>query len=182
MDIDRKVRPWDENAYTILQKTVEPLESTSLPTAPVSALDRVRGLDCANSDNMLASCDPYLPPPPEATSWRNSLEGARVEDPASRKALTSELKSLICESGDGALDILRGLLGGLRSTVDDLVMQRSITSDRLSHSRLFSAGSEAPELIDFIMSPACPISTSLSNVDRGELVGVKQWWIEHAAK
>jgi hypothetical protein len=182
MDIDRKVRPWDENAYKILQRTVEPLGSPPLPTAPVSTLDRIRCLDCPSSDNTLASCDPSFPPPPEAVAWRNLLESARVDDLVYSKALASQIKSLACTGDEEAIDVLRGTLGGLRNQFPDLILQHSITWERLTNSRLFATASEAPGLIDFIMSPACPVSASLSNVDRGELVGVKQWWVEHAAR
>ena len=69
-----------------------------------------------------------------------------------------------------------------RSTASELVLQRTFTSERLVHSRLFALGPEAPALIDFIMSPSCPVSASLTNVDRGELVGIKQAMVGNPAK
>jgi len=110
------------------------------------------------------------------------LESARVDDLVYSKALASQIKSLACTGDEEAIDVLRGTLGGLRNQFPDLILQHSITWERLTNSRLFATASEAPGLIDFIMSPACPVSASLSNVDRGELVGVKQWWVEHAAR
>ena len=123
-----------------------------------------------------------MPPPSEATEWRKSLEDARVDDAAYFKALASRLKSLVCTGDDEAIDILRGVLGGTRFTASDLVLQRTFTSERLVRSRLFALGPEAPALIDFIMNPSCPVSATLTNVDRGELVAIKQAMVGNPAK
>ena len=41
-------------------------------------------------------------------------------------------------------------------------------------SRLAATGPEAPGLIDFIMSPACPVSASLTDADKSRLLRIKQ--------
>ena len=132
----------------------------SLPAGDLrdKALDRIRSLDCANPDPTLASCDPSIPPPPEAAAWRKALEDARVDDAAYAKALAAELKTLVCSAGDDATYILRGLLRGAR----------------YHESRLEAAGVEAPALVDFIMSKDCPVSAALTDADKAELLRIRQ--------
>jgi hypothetical protein len=44
----------------------------------------------------------------------------------------------------------------------------------LNNSRLAATGAEAPALIDFIRSPACPVSAKLTDDDRAKLQKIKQ--------
>ena len=141
-----KVRPWNDKAYQDLRQMIESLP----PGAPRDqALDRIRSLDCANPDKTLASCDPSLPPPPEAAAWRKALEDARVDEAAYAKALAAELKTLVCSGDDDAAYVLRGL-GFQRPPC--------------------AAGPEAPALVDFIMSKDCPVSASLTDADKANLL------------
>jgi hypothetical protein len=120
-------------------------------------------LDCANPAPSLASCDPNVPPPPEAAAWRKALEAARVDDEVYAKALAGVLKGLICSGGDDAIYVARG--EGLQA-------------------RLFVAGAAAIDLIDDLTnkdSKDCSVSTVLTDADRAALLGIKQK-IEKAAK
>jgi hypothetical protein len=161
-------RLWDENAYQSFRKTIEAFPPGDLRD---QTLERIGRLDCVSPDEALASCDPpssWIPPltlPPEAAAWRNALEVARVEDPAYQQALATVLKELVCSGDDDAIYALRGQLPGTSGS------QR--VSDR-PHPRLAAAGPEAPALVDFIMSPACPVSGSLTDDDNARLVHVKK--------
>ena len=129
------------------------------------ALDHIRRLDCSNPDKALASCDRSVSPPPEAVAWENSLERARVDDPAYANALAAELKPLVCSGGDDAAYVLRGLL---------------------KNGRLAAAGPEAPGLVDDIMntdkSKECPVSASLTDDDKAKLLRIKQAAIDATQK
>jgi hypothetical protein len=88
-------------------------------------------------------------------------EGARssrFEDAAYGEALATELRSLVCESNDDAIYVLRGVMSG--NSFDD---------------RLSRAGREAPALVDFIMSMDCPVSASLTGDDKAKLQKIKQY-------
>ena len=126
------------------------------------SLDRISRLDCNNPDRTLASCDPSLPPPPEAAGWRRSLEDARVDEAAYAKALAAALKTLVCLGGGDAIDTLRGLV---LSTPEESF---------LPDAGFAAAGPEAPALVDFIMSKDCPVSASLTEADKARLLRIKQ--------
>jgi uncharacterized protein YjbI with pentapeptide repeats len=149
-----KVQPWNDDFYRHLREAIDSLSPNGRRD---QALDRIRSLDCANPDPTLASCDPTLPPPAEAASWRKALEDARVEDSAYAKVLAAALKRLVCSGEDNAADVLRGLL---------------------KNGRLRAAGQEAPALVDFIMSKDCPVSGSLTDAGKANLLRTKQKAIE----
>jgi uncharacterized protein YjbI with pentapeptide repeats len=164
-DSDRKVRPWNNEAYQHLRQVMESLPdnpylrqiiaSLSPSALRDQALDRIRRLDCANHDPTLASCDPgpSVLLPPEAARWRKSLEDARVAEPDYTKALGLVLKPLICAGGDDTAHVLHGIVW---------------------NGRLVGTGPEAPALIDFILSKDCPVSDSLSHADKALLLRIKQ--------
>jgi uncharacterized protein YjbI with pentapeptide repeats len=149
---------WNNKAYQDLGQMMESVPSGSLRD---HGLNRIRILDCANPDSTLASCDPAVPPPAEAAAWRNALEGARVDDAAYFAALATALKTLVCSGGDDAAYVLRGLQ---------------------SNGQLAAAGPEAPALIDFIMSKDCPVSASLTDADKANLLRIKQHVIKEAGQ
>ena len=128
----------------------------SLPAGALrdTALNRIRSLDCANPDPTLASCDPDPSLPPEAAAWRKALEDARVDDAAYAKALAAALKTLVCSGGDDAAYVLRGLLDEPAASPQTV--------------------REAPALVDFIMSKDCPVSASLTDADKANLLRIKQ--------
>ena len=139
---------WTDKAYQDLRKMME-----ALPTGILhdEALERIRRLDCANPDMTLASCDPSLPPPPEAAAQRNALEAAQAHGDAYTKALAKDLKGLICSGDDNAIYVVRGLLT----------------------SRTFSyVGFEMPTLVDFIVSKDCLVSASLTDADKAALLRI----------
>jgi uncharacterized protein YjbI with pentapeptide repeats len=148
--------PSDDEDYRNLRKTME-----SLPPGPLrdDSLERILRLDCANPDPTLSSCDPSRPPTREAAAWRKSLEDARVDDTVYAKALAQVLRKFVCAGDDDAPYVVRGLT---RSTFP-------------AHSiRLAAAGSEAPALVDFIMSKDCPVSASLTDADKARLLWIKR--------
>jgi uncharacterized protein YjbI with pentapeptide repeats len=151
-DGHNKVMPLNNKVYENLHQAIE-----SLPPGYVrnQALENIQGLDCANPDAALASCDPSVLPPPEAAAWRKSLEDARVDEPAYTKSLATSLNKLVCSGGDSAAFVL----GGIASPFSN---------------RLAAAGPDAPALIDFIMSKDCPVSTALTDSDRANLLQIKQ--------
>jgi uncharacterized protein YjbI with pentapeptide repeats len=158
-DAEGNVQPWNDKAYQDLRAMM-----TSLPPGRLraAALDRIRRLDCSNIDTALPSCIASRQPPTEADPWQNSLEYSRIQNAAYAKALALALKMLVCSGGDDVTYILRGLLRGLDG------------------SRLAHAGPEAPALIDFIMSQDCPVSASLTDADKANLLRIKQDAIEKA--
>ena len=141
---------WNDKAYQDLHKMME-----GLPTGVLhdEALERIRRLDCANPDTTLASCDPTPPPPPEAAAQRSALEAAQAHADAYPKALAKVLKGLICSRDDNAIYVVRGLL----------------TSRTFSYAAL-----TMPALVDFMMSKDCPVSASLTEVDKAGLRRTKQ--------
>jgi uncharacterized protein YjbI with pentapeptide repeats len=147
-DGDGKAQLWNDRAYQSLPRPKHPF-----PWRGGSVMDRISSLDCANPDPALASCDPSVPPPPEVAAWRKSLEDARVDDAAYAKALATELRMLVCSGGNDAAYVLRGLA---------------------SNHRLAATGSEAPTLVEAIMSKDCPVSASLTEADKARLLTIKQ--------
>jgi uncharacterized protein YjbI with pentapeptide repeats len=135
---------WNQDAYQDLRRMTE-----TLPKGDVrdDALDRIQTLD------------PSISPPPEVAVWRNSLEGARVDDAAYVKALAAELKTLVCSGREDALYVLRGLL---RHAFEEI------------GSPLRAAGPEAPALTDFLMSKDCPVAAMLTDADRAKLLDIKE--------
>jgi hypothetical protein len=150
------IHRWDEAAYQHLREMMASLPAGDLRN---QALDRIRSLNCASPDPTLASCDPpfsWIPPlvpPHEATDWRKSLEDAHDRDYAAyATTLAAELRSIVCSLGDNATYVLRGLM----------------------RERLGVTGPEAPALVDFILSKDCPVSASLTDADKANLLRIKQ--------
>jgi hypothetical protein len=135
------------------------------------AVDRIRSLDCAELDKTLASCDTSAPLPPEASAWRKSIEDAGVEYLPYVKALAAVAKTTICSGDDASPDVLRGMMRGISARAVPIIL-----------SRLESTGSEAPALIDFIMSKDCPVSASLTDADKADLLRIKQDAIKKAGQ
>ncbi len=153
-------QPWDDKAYQALRTTIESL----VPAGPSrdEALKRIQSLDCASSDEALASCDPKAwlaplrKPPPEAEAWRKALEVARDKDTDYAVALAKALKDLVCSGDKDAIHVLRG--GGFQAG-------------------LGAAGPAASDLIDDLTnkdSKDCPVSASLTDADRAKLLRIKQ--------
>jgi uncharacterized protein YjbI with pentapeptide repeats len=147
---EHPVQSWNEEAYQSLRRTIASLPLGRLRDA---ALDRVHNLDCANLDPTLASCDPSSPPPPEAIAWRKSLEDARVDKVANEQALSAVLQTLVCSGDPDATYVLRGLL---------------------ATERLKRAGSGTQALTQIIMSKDCPVSASLADTDKANLLQVER--------
>ena len=144
---------WTEETYKGLQQLMD-----SIPPGPSRdmANERIQRLDCAGHDLKLASCDFSANPPFEATAWRKSLEGARVDDQTYGKALAAQMKRLACSDGDADANILR-------SAAFDL--------------RLEDAGPPAIDLIHNLMNKDikdCAVSSALTDADRARLLRIKQ--------
>ena len=154
------VHPWNEQVYDELRRAIESVPA-GLPR--VQALESFRRADCGSSDPALASCDPSVPPPPEAAVWRKSLEDAKVNESSYAKALATTLKTLVCSGGDEAVFVLGGIASPLNNS-------------------LAAAGPEAPALIDFIMSKDCPVSAPLTDAVKADLLRIKQDAIKEAGQ
>ncbi len=121
-------------------------------------LANIGRLDCANPDKALAPCDPAAPPPP--TGIMGFQEAASDEEYS--KALAGTLKSIVCAGDDDF------------GYDDSIFVLRSISQwHDVLPSRLSDTGAEAPALIDFIVSPACPASAKLTEDDRAALLEIK---------
>ena len=135
-----------------LRKTMDAVPAGKLHDGALAKIDR---LDCANPDKALPPCGPAAPPPlPGVTDYLQ--EAASDEDYS--KALAEKLKSVVCARDDDSIFVLRGVS---REGVELI-------------SRLAATDFEAPGLIDFIMSPACPVSAALTNEDKAQLLRIKQ--------
>jgi uncharacterized protein YjbI with pentapeptide repeats len=145
-------RPWDETTYQNLRTTIEAIPAGERRDQALAEIGR---LDCANSDKALAPCDPTAPPAPPGIA---GLQAA-ASDNDYRKALAGTLKSIVCALDDDSIFVLRG------------VSRRGLLDPT---NRLGAAGAEAPALIDFIMSPACPVSAKLTDDDKATLQEIKQ--------
>jgi hypothetical protein len=149
---DGKVQPWD--GAERLRKTIDSLPAGQLRD---QAFDRIEVLDCANPDKTLASCNPSVPPTPEAAEWRKRLEDARAtDDQAYAEALASELESMVCSSDEQATYVVRG--AGFQE-------------------RLSAAGSAASDVVAKLAnkeSQDCPVAASLTDADREKLREIKR--------
>jgi uncharacterized protein YjbI with pentapeptide repeats len=144
------IQPWNDRAYQDLRKMMESLPAGALRD---QALQNIASLDCANPDRTLASCepDPSLSKPPQAAAW--TWKDAGVDDAAYAMALAASLKKLVCSGGDTAGYVSRGLE---------------------TNGRIAATDTEAPALVDFIMSEDCPVSASLTDADKANLLRIKQ--------
>jgi hypothetical protein len=169
MKSGNEVKPWKNDGYQDLRKSVE-----LIPAGPLrdKALDRLRRVDCANLDPSLASCSP----PVDDTSQQKSLEDARVDDSAYAKYLATVLKDLVCNGVDNGgfyfkggfsvvhdspIYVLRGLMYGF-----DPPGPR--------YSRIGATGPEAAPLIDSIASKDCLVFAILNDVDKAVLLQIQR--------
>jgi uncharacterized protein YjbI with pentapeptide repeats len=136
---------------TAYQNLLKAIEALPAGQARNQAVERIGRLDCKAHTH----CDTAAPPPPPGVTGFQ----AAASDEGYRKALAGMLKSIVCDAGDD----------------DSIFALRSIWQA----SRFRDAGDKAPALIDFIMSPACPVSTKLTDGDRTILLKTKQDAIEN---
>jgi uncharacterized protein YjbI with pentapeptide repeats len=162
-DISSSPVPWDAKAYAELRD----LMTNSIPEGEKrdGALKQIETLDCGNPGKTLASCDPAAKPPQLVLE----LAAVSVDDAAYAKALATELRGLVCANDASAIYILRGIIR---------IIRESLTFTFIEGAKLFTrladTGREAPALVDFIMSNACPVSTSLTDDDKAKLLKIKQ--------
>jgi hypothetical protein len=100
---------------------------------------------------------------------RKSLEEAGADDAAYAKALTAVLKTLFCSGDKDSALVLRGIL----TQSIGIHYVPNLGAAHVSN-RLATAGPRASELVDFIMSRDCPVSSSLTDADRIRLAQIKQ--------
>ncbi|MGO9236780.1 MAG: hypothetical protein ACLP4V_22905 [Methylocella sp.] len=122
-----------------------------------AALKRIVTLDCGDPEK-LPTCNSAAAPPPWVLLWQWELKAASVDEAVFAKALTKELRGLVCVNDTNAIHILRGLI---------------------ENPRLPVTGPEAPALVDFIMSMNCPVFASLAADDKAKLLLIKQVAEEH---
>ena len=146
-----ELQRWDDKAYGDLQKSIEALPPGNLRDR---ALELIRALDCA--DKTLASCDPNVPPPLEASTWTGALKAASVNDTDYAAALGTALKEIVCSSDDDAIYVMRG--DGFRAQLE-------------------AASAAASGLIDDLMdkdSKDCPVAAAVTDADRATLLRIKR--------
>jgi hypothetical protein len=151
--INMKPQLWDSKAYQVLLTTMGALTPGS---ARDDALEHITVLDCTNPNPTLASCDPNIAPPPEAMTWRKTLEAAIVDKKVYGDALAKTLSELVCSGDDEAIYVVRG--EGFQS-------------------RLQAAGAAAFDLMDDLMnkdSKDCLVAASLSDADPAKLLQIKR--------
>jgi uncharacterized protein YjbI with pentapeptide repeats len=172
-----KAEPWNDKAYRALRSAIE-----SLPPGDnrADALKRIQSLDCANPDKMLESCDPSAESPPQAMDWRKMIENARVDKSDFAKASTDEIESLVCTDQDAGAFLFTGSFSKRSiydASIENLVfiLRGIISADRFQFT---SSGPEVPRFVDFIMNKDCPVSASLTDVDKARLFHIKQIAIE----
>ncbi len=144
---------WSDKEFHELREAIQ-----ALPTGAARefALADIERLDCASGDKTLASCDPRIPPTPEAIEWRHTLEAASVDGRTYVKVLATTLRALVCRGSGDAIYIVRGQAFG---------------------GRLQEAGAPAIGLIDDLMdknSKDCPVARALTDDDRASLSEIKQ--------
>ena len=129
---------------------------TALPEGDrrVEALNRIGALDCDR--NGAAPCG-------KSNRSRSlaRLEGMNAKQDAYEKALSDNLRSIICSGEDDAIFVLRGI------SADGLLIS----------SRLSSAGREATVLIDEIIrgenSENCPVFADVTDADKAKLLRIR---------
>lgn len=145
--------PWDDTAYQNLQRTIEAVPAGAEHDLALALIGR---LDCDNPDKTLAPCQNAQPPSASVAGFH-----AAANDKDYRKALAGRLKSIVCTGYDDSIFVLRGIAGFPIEL-----------NGRLP--RLAATGAEVTALIDFIMSPACPVSANLTDADRARLQKMKE--------
>jgi hypothetical protein len=130
------------------------------------ALKRIKTLDCANTDETQASCDPDAKPPSEVSDWQKKLKAAGVYDATYAEALATELRRLVCTGNADAIYIFRGLVDSCFWRVLQLRADGSPLLRELKR--------EAPSLVDYITSENCPLAASLTNGEKEMLLAIKQ--------
>lgn len=100
---------------------------------------------------------------PEA-SVSDILEKGRADKAAYQRALADELKSLACSGDESAFYIMRG--PAIRSSLGTLVIGSRFVPEG---SRILEAGPFAPDLIESILVPGCPVSATLTGQDKADL-------------
>jgi uncharacterized protein YjbI with pentapeptide repeats len=159
-----KGKRWDGTAYQALSTELEALPAGHLRN---EAQGRIGTLNCVSKE--LAPCGPDAPLPLGVREWQMTLENAKVKNSvAYDQALAETLKSLVCSGDDHAIEILRGLIG-----VFPTVRTPLGKSNASFVGQLKSTGLRAPDLIDFIMSSDCRVSTTLTDNVRARLLEIR---------
>lgn len=89
----------------------------------------------------------------EVTQNRAATDGG-VDGGAYQKALAFQLESLVCSWDESSSYVVRGL---------------ATTCSEEELSRIAETGPYAPDLIDSILAPACPVSATLADEDKAQL-------------
>jgi uncharacterized protein YjbI with pentapeptide repeats len=138
--------PWTDKSYAILRKSIEDL----VPDGPERkfALANVAKLDCARTDNSLASCDPSQPLPYTVEAWKNEINSKSIGSKRYASMLAQGLGDVICSHDWDRIDVLRGLL-------------RS--------GRLLQTGREMLMLAKRFTTSKCPVSADLTDDDKRKI-------------
>jgi uncharacterized protein YjbI with pentapeptide repeats len=111
----KKIRPHLPDDITKYYWYLAPSLESEAPAMLEDIKRRAERFDCKHPLDGLESCDAAKAkkPPHQVKEWHDALNKASVKDAASQaayqKALAEILKKLLCESGDGAIYVLRVL-------------------------------------------------------------------------
>jgi hypothetical protein len=100
-------------------------------------------------------------------SVSEALEKGRADESAYQKALAGELKTVACSGDEAAHYVVGGLIGNTYSIRSAVSTFNPIAT--MEASRIADAGPFAPELIESILAPDCPVSSALTEQDRANL-------------
>lgn len=155
--------PWTGNDYRDLRDLL--LNSTREGDQRYWALAFINSLNCSKGYSGLGSCNSKALEQRSVQDWRAALESAQIDEAAYERVLAQKLRELICSSDRDAINILRGVASGDEPAAPGGVV--------LKGSRLSSTGVEAPPVINYVMSPNCPVHSELTEADRAKLVKIK---------
>jgi hypothetical protein len=146
-----KISPWTSASFDALWRAIK--EFIPAGVLRNQALEAISGLDCEIAEG--ASCDAKTPEPASVAAARQLIEQASVDDGTYKKAFAGVLGELVCGGDRDAVHILRELL---------------------RNGRIKDAGTEAPALVERIvstdMSKDCPVSALLTDDDQAKLRAV----------
>jgi hypothetical protein len=107
------------------------------------------------------------------------VEEAEVDKAIYAERMVEVLREVVCERGDRGAFLFAGgrsYLSISTASGDNatFALRGLMFRDEFSSTRLAAVGPEAPALIDYIMSPACLASASLTDTDKAMLLRIKQ--------
>jgi uncharacterized protein YjbI with pentapeptide repeats len=160
-------KPWTKASYLALRKVIEeevpagPRVHVEVGPSLVFYGDKEHYGAVAGRDAALKRIESLDPNKPfelesEVPKWKKeNLEAKRSAPEEYEKTLAGELKLLACSGDADAAYVVRGLIG--------------TAHDRLGADQITSTHAQAPDLVDAILKPDCPVSAALTDADKAAL-------------